>query len=94
MSSSFESYVVKDRDDSNKKVPFIVSPPSSSTLLSSSSSTDVSNFIKSNRKQIDEALSEHGAILFRGFPLEDVNDFDTFVRSKKKMSSDTNLPIM
>ena len=78
MSSSFESYVVKDRDDSNKKVPFIVSPPRTNPL---SSSQDVSNFIKSNRKQIDEALSEHGAILFRGFPLDDVNDFDTFVRS-------------
>ena len=33
------------------------------------------------RDDLDTLLSVHGAILFRGFPLESVEDFDAFVRA-------------
>jgi hypothetical protein len=35
--------------------------------------------VKENRSKIDQALEDHGAVLFRGFPLESPEDFNTFV---------------
>ena len=37
-------------------------------------------WVRENRQQIDTALNDTGAVLFRGFPLASIDDFDTFVR--------------
>jgi len=78
-------------------LPFMLSPPSQSSPASTSTSTskykststtitmktpdDVATFVKTFRSQIDDAVSEHGAVVFRGFPLESPQDFNTFVES-------------
>jgi len=36
--------------------------------------------VRENRTEIDAALSDAGAVLFRGFPFASIDDFDTFVR--------------
>lgn len=85
MAASFESFIVKDGSNENdggkqqRQLPCILSPPQSSSTISSAQ--DTSNFIKENRQKIDQSLQEHGAVLFRGFPLKDVQDFDMFVSS-------------
>ena len=38
-------------------------------------------WIKDNQALLEEKLKKHGAILFRGFPLEHANSFDSFVSS-------------
>ncbi|KAL3937765.1 MAG: hypothetical protein SGBAC_007197 [Bacillariaceae sp.] len=43
--------------------------------------SEASQFVKNHRQQIDQAMKRHGAILFRGFPLAEANDFDSFVCS-------------
>jgi alpha-ketoglutarate-dependent taurine dioxygenase len=47
----------------------------------STAAGDVAKWIEEYRQQIDMALREHGAVLFRGFPLKGANDFDAFVRA-------------
>ena len=41
---------------------------------------DTVDWIKTARGDLLESLSTHGAILFRGFPIANANDFDTFIR--------------
>jgi len=41
----------------------------------------VDAWVATRRDDIDKLLSVHGAILFRGFPLVSVDDFDRFVRA-------------
>lgn len=41
---------------------------------------DTIAWIETARTDLLESLSTHGAILFRGFPIKDANDFDTFIR--------------
>lgn len=41
---------------------------------------DVTDWLKRDRQRLIDELSAHGAILFRGFPVTDANDFDTFIR--------------
>ena len=43
--------------------------------------TDFTDWITANRDDLVDALSRHGAILFRGFPIEDANDFDAAIRA-------------
>jgi Taurine catabolism dioxygenase TauD, TfdA family len=78
--TSFESCIISDcpeqRTIEGLQVPFILSPPA--PLVSAE---DASEFVKANRSKIDRALQDHGAVLFRGFPLKVVSDFDVFVRS-------------
>eukprot|EP00529_Nitzschia_sp_RCC80_P027672 CAMPEP_0113522486 /NCGR_PEP_ID=MMETSP0014_2-20120614/45215_1 /TAXON_ID=2857 /ORGANISM="Nitzschia sp." /LENGTH=249 /DNA_ID=CAMNT_0000420547 /DNA_START=150 /DNA_END=896 /DNA_ORIENTATION=+ /assembly_acc=CAM_ASM_000159 len=73
-------------------LPFMLSPPSQSSPATTSTSTststtimktpgDVATFVKTFRSQIDDAVSKHGAVVFRGFPLESPQDFNTFVES-------------
>ena len=39
------------------------------------------NWARGNRRDLDARLAEHGAILFRGFPLAGAADFDAFIRA-------------
>lgn len=34
-----------------------------------------------NRRQIADEVGRHGAVLFRGFPIDGANDFDAFIRA-------------
>lgn len=45
------------------------------------SMTDVREWIAAVRATELEALAKHGAILYRGFPVNDANDFDAFIRA-------------
>ena len=45
------------------------------------SMTDVTNWIHATSEDHLAALAMHGAILFRGFPVKDANDFDAFIRA-------------
>ncbi len=45
------------------------------------SMADVTAWITQTRSDHLAALATHGAILFRGFPVCDANDFDTFIRA-------------
>jgi Taurine catabolism dioxygenase TauD, TfdA family len=80
----FEAFVVTDSQDQRTlegvQAPFVVSPPPGAlTVLSS---PDVAaEFVRRNRAQIDRALDETGAVLFRGFPLGSADDFDVFVKA-------------
>jgi hypothetical protein len=78
---SFESCIVtrsKENDSAQEGKLFILSPPSSSSF---ETPQEVAQFVKECRAKIDESLTKHGAILFRGFPLESPDDFNTFVRA-------------
>jgi len=77
---SFEAFVVDNAPDQRvvggAQVPFILSPPEPLA-----SSAEASDFVRQHRSAIDKALQDRGAVLFRGFPLDTPEDFDTFVRS-------------
>lgn len=38
-------------------------------------------WVKSNAADLNQKAFQHGAILFRGFPLQDHNDFDAFIQA-------------
>jgi len=42
---------------------------------------DAVGFVRDSRAEIDRALEERGAVLFRGFPLATPEDFDAFVKA-------------
>ena len=56
--------------------PYILTPAGKTPTLE-----ETLNWAKATRDQHVETLSRHGAILFRGFPIVDANDFDAFIRS-------------
>ena len=88
VASSFESFLVRDNHTENHsligtvhpQVPLILSPPSPMTAQ------DACDFVKTYRDEIDNALKDHGAVLFRGF-FKELNkedgprEFDSFVQS-------------
>lgn len=45
------------------------------------SMADTTRWIAAHRDSLLNQLSQHGAILFRGFPVNDHNDFDAFIRA-------------
>jgi alpha-ketoglutarate-dependent taurine dioxygenase len=53
----------------------------SSTSRTISTPHDVVRFVRTYRTEIDHALNTVGAVLFRGFPLQTSEDFDTFVEA-------------
>mmetsp|Transcript_28979 Transcript_28979/g.68065 ORF Transcript_28979/g.68065 Transcript_28979/m.68065 type:complete len:429 (-) Transcript_28979:301-1587(-) len=53
----------------------VLSPRDESVTTSS----DAARFVRENRSTIDRTLSEHGSVLFRGFPLSTPEDFNCFV---------------
>jgi len=56
--------------------PLVLQP-----LSSSSSLQDTLNFIQSQKSQLEQKLIQHGAILFRNFPIKTVEDFYKFLLS-------------
>jgi hypothetical protein len=82
---SFDSCVVSNAPDQrtfgNLQVPFVLSPPLPDTTPILTSPEHASQFVKENRSRIDQALEDYGAVLFRGFPLESPEDFNTFVQA-------------
>lgn len=50
-------------------------------IISGQGVGDVTSWISPRRDDLDTLLSIHGAILFRGFPLATVDDFDAFIRA-------------
>lgn len=52
---------------------FVESPP---TVTSPG---DAAEWVESQRDEVQSAIEDAGAILFRGFPLQTANDFDAFV---------------
>lgn len=83
---TFESCIVTDAPDQRTiggvQTPFVVSPPSSSDgTVSLLSPNDAVRFVRRYRTEIDSALDDVGAILFRGFPLHTPDDFDAFVEA-------------
>lgn len=84
INESFDSFVVTSAPeqrtfDDGLTVPFALSPPSFSKSISSLE--DTVRFVKKFRGRIDEALEERGAVLFRGFPMANPEDFDAFVKA-------------
>jgi len=43
--------------------------------------SDVVTWIATERRRLIESLSLYGAVLFRGFPVHDANEFDAFIRA-------------
>lgn len=41
----------------------------------------IAQWVRDNRAVLEKKLSVHGAILFRGFPITDANNFDHFIKS-------------
>lgn len=79
-SSSFESFIVTDapeqRTISGVQVPLVLSPPSPLASVE-----EACKFVQDHRPFIDQALKDCGAVLFRGFPLDSPDDFNTFVHA-------------
>jgi alpha-ketoglutarate-dependent taurine dioxygenase len=59
-------------------LPLIISPKDASEFKHVS---DVANWLESNKVEVESLLQMHGAILFRGFPLQTAFDFSDFVTS-------------
>ncbi len=79
---TFESFVVTNAPeqrtfDDGLAVPSVLSPPSKSI----STVEETVRFVKEYRNKIDKAVDDHGAVLFRGFPLASPEDFDAFVKA-------------
>lgn len=82
--ATFESFVVTNAPEQRTfedgvAIPAVLSPPSTSKSISTVE--DSVRFVRENRSQIDKAVDDHGAVLFRGFPLTCPEDFDAFVKA-------------
>eukprot|EP00934_Nitzschia_sp_Nitz4_P003927 Nitzschia sp. Nitz4//scaffold51_size120721//3808//4935//NITZ4_003713-RA/size120721-processed-gene-0.108-mRNA-1//1//CDS//3329553820//3917//frame0 len=80
---SFQDFVVSDAPEQKTvagiTVPFVLSPPKDENGMTTAD--QAAQFVKDHRTEIDAALNESGAVLFRGFPLNEAEDFDTFVQA-------------
>ncbi|XP_012945458.1 clavaminate synthase-like protein At3g21360 [Aplysia californica] len=61
--------------------PFVLSPEKKAESAAMTSSSAACEWVRNQKSAIDAQLLEHGAILFRGFPLDDAQAFDDFVTS-------------
>jgi alpha-ketoglutarate-dependent taurine dioxygenase len=50
-------------------------------VIESTAERNVADFIRAHSNQIHERLVTHGALLFRGFAVQEVRDFDAFVEA-------------
>jgi len=65
-----------------RQFPYVLTPPTnSSSSLTTDSATGAADWVRENRRAIEEKLLDCGVVLFRGFPLESAKDFDTFVQA-------------
>ncbi|KAK6978471.1 clavaminate synthase-like protein, partial [Biomphalaria glabrata] len=86
MSNSAEDSRVKEIRISEQKdfdglvFPLVLSPnPEAGDKIKTAE--DACNWLKSQSGSLQEKLLKHGAVFFRGFPLNDAQDFDKFVTS-------------
>ncbi|XP_063420201.1 uncharacterized protein LOC134705393 [Mytilus trossulus] len=63
---------------SGEVFPYIVSPAESSDLADINKTC---NWVENNRQYVESCLIKYGAVLFRGFPIENPEMFDKFVKS-------------
>ena len=61
-------------DDGSSVFPFVLVCDSSEATLD-----ETSAWIRQNRDSLNEKAAEHGAVLFRGFPLQTDQDLDRFI---------------
>ncbi|KAH9507372.1 hypothetical protein Btru_057942 [Bulinus truncatus] len=75
-----EVWLPEQREFGDEVFPLVLSPKqdSKNRILTSQ---DASDWLKKNSAVIQAELLKYGAILFRGFPLNDAQDFDEFVTS-------------
>ena len=63
---------------SGKEFPLLIKPRHSIDKLNLS---DLTDWIVKSQDEIDNLLLQHGALLFRNFPVESPIDFDNVIRS-------------
>ena len=63
--------------DDSKALPLIIEPTSDDQK----SLTYLQSFLSSNQKWVDQAILDHGAVLFRGFPLHNEMDVEHAIRA-------------
>ncbi|MCH9695312.1 MAG: TauD/TfdA family dioxygenase [Gammaproteobacteria bacterium] len=71
-----ETVSVADQQDHGAVFPLAYALQTKQSTLS-----DMHEWIQSRRDQLLEQLAQHGAILFRGFPIKDAEDFDSVIRT-------------
>ena len=74
------SHLPEGKSFSGKAFPLLVRPSSTVSVQKLSLFTE---WIEANGSDIDNLLLKHGAILFRGFPIDSAYDFDTVIKSTK-----------
>jgi hypothetical protein len=78
--SSFQDFIVTDAPEQRQiagvTVPVVLTPP-----IALGSVREAVQFVKEHRAAIDNAMNDCGAVLFRGFPLSNPEDFDEFVQA-------------
>lgn len=67
---------VEGQQDHGDVFPRVIAMTSEDTTLD-----EVRTWIGQHRDALLESLSQHGAILFRGFPVDSALDFDAFIRA-------------
>ncbi len=80
--TTFEDFITdapEQRQLAGVTVPVVLTPPTNCNDMESAA--DAAEFVKANRSDIDSVLNLSGAVLFRGFPLDTPEDFDTFVQA-------------
>lgn len=65
-------------DDAKVTFPLVLTPGPDASF---GSALDVRTWLEQNNLALLEAGQNHGAILFRGFPLKNAEDFNVFVNS-------------
>src|SRR5262249_8351272 len=63
-----EEPVAINRPDPGRTMPLVISP--------AADHVDLAEWVGARRDRLDRLLLEHGAILFRGFPLRSARDFE------------------
>ena len=61
------------------KFPICLGPPKSERHVETLD--DALSYVRANLDTINELLVKHGAVLFRGFPVESAQDFNEFIKS-------------
>ncbi|RUS87199.1 hypothetical protein EGW08_005039, partial [Elysia chlorotica] len=67
------------KDFGDFRFPLVLSPSESESRKSIDTVDAACDWVKNNKAELDAQLLQNGAILFRGFPLKDAQDFDKFV---------------
>jgi len=71
-----ETQIKEQKKFGERLFPFVLSPSNKSF---DGADDDAYEWVKNQRATLDAQLLQHGAILFRGFPLKDAKAFDKFI---------------